>query len=90
MRAIKTSPKIQQKKPTVAILGVRANLAKSRNKSVRAHLQQRCEVYPVNPHAHVVEGQKTYHRLADVPVENLDRISVYLPPQVSIDLLEEI
>ncbi len=77
-------------KTTVAILGASANRAKYGNKSVRAHLQQGYEVYPVNPHADVVEGLKAYRRLADVPVENLDRISVYLPPQVGIALLEEI
>jgi predicted CoA-binding protein len=77
-------------KPTVAILGASANRAKYGNKSVRAHLQQGYAVYPVNPHADVVEGLKAYRHLADVPVENLDRISVYLPPQVGIALLDEI
>ncbi len=77
-------------KPTVAILGASRDRRKYGNKSVRAHLQQGYEVYPVNPHADEIEGLKTYRDLASVPVRQLDRISVYLPPEVALGLLEEI
>ena len=76
-------------KPTVAILGASRDRRKYGNKSVRAHLQQGYEVFPVNPHAATIEGLKAYPDLASVPV-NLDRISVYLPPEVVLGLLEEI
>ncbi|MCA9239354.1 MAG: CoA-binding protein, partial [Planctomycetales bacterium] len=60
------------------------------NKSVRAHLCQGYEVYPVNPKGGEIEGLTAYKSLADVPVELLDRISVYLPPAGTTALLDEI
>jgi uncharacterized protein len=77
-------------KPTVAILGASRDRRKFGNRAVRAHLQQGYEVFPVNPHACEIEGLKAYADLASVPVPHLDRISVYLPPEVGLALLEEI
>ncbi len=74
---------------TVAILGASADQAKYGNKSLRAHLRQGYTVYPVNPKGGVIEGLPAYQRLADVPGK-LDRISVYLPPQVGLSQLNEI
>ena len=76
--------------PTVAILGASADRSKFGNKSVRAHQQQGYTVYPVNPKADVIEGLKAFKSLADVPAGKLDRISVYLPPQVGLAVLPEI
>jgi predicted CoA-binding protein len=76
--------------PTVAILGASADRSKFGNKSVRAHLQQGYEVYPVNPRGGEVEGLRVYKTLSDVPVERLNRVSAYLPPKVVLDVLEEI
>jgi predicted CoA-binding protein len=76
--------------PTVAILGASRDRRKIGNKSVRAHLQQGYHVFPVNPHATEIEGLPAYPDLASVPVERLDRISVYLPPEVALELLPEI
>ena len=77
-------------KPTVAILGASAERSKFGNKSVRAHLQQGYEVYPVNPKGGEIEGLPVFKSLADVPVARLNRISVYLPPAVGLKLLPEI
>lgn len=77
-------------KPTVAILGASTNRRKFGNKSVRAHHQQGYVVYPVNPKAEEVEGLKAYARLSEVPVEELDRVSIYLPPQLGLEALEDI
>lgn len=77
-------------KPTVAILGASSDRSKFGNKSVRAHLAEGYEVYPINPKGGQIEGLDVYATLADVPVESLDRISVYLPPQVTLGLIEEI
>lgn len=77
-------------KPTVAILGASKNRNKYGNKSVRAHAAQGYEVFPINPAADEIEGLKVYQKLADIPVERLDRISVYLSPAVGLELLEEI
>lgn len=77
-------------KPTVAVLGASADRAKYGNISVRAHLQQGYEVFPVNPKGGEIEGLAVYRSLADVLVEKLTRISVYLPPTVAMNMLEEI
>ncbi len=76
-------------KPTVAILGASADRSKYGNISVRAHLQQGYDVYPVNPKGGEIEGLTVYKSLAEVPVE-LDRISVYLPPGIGVKMLPEI
>ena len=77
-------------KRTVAILGASADRGKFGNKSVRAHAQAGYEVYPVNPKGGQIEGLTVYRSLAEVPVEHLSRISVYLPPAVGLAALEEI
>jgi predicted CoA-binding protein len=76
-------------KPTIAIIGASTNRAKFGNRAVRAYLAQGYDVYPVNPNAESVEGHKAYRSVLDVPVA-LDRISVYVPPEVGITLLPEI
>ena len=77
-------------KPTVAIVGASADRSKYGNKSVRAHLAQGYDVYPVNPRGGEIEGLSVYTSLADVPVERLSRISMYVPPQVGLSMLEEL
>lgn len=77
-------------KPTVAILGASADRSKFGNKSVRAHLRQGYDVYPVNPRGGEIEGLRVYESLADIPVERLTRISVYLPPHIGLQMLDEI
>lgn len=77
-------------KPSVAILGASEDRAKFGNKSVRAHLQQGYDVYPVNPRGGEIEGLTVYESLADVPVQRLTRISVYLPPHIALKMLDEI
>ena len=77
-------------KPTVAIIGASTDRQKYGNKSVRAHLSQGYEVYPIHPSANKIEGLTAYPSLQAVPAENLDRISVYVPPSIGIQLLEEI
>jgi predicted CoA-binding protein len=80
-----TSPK-----PTVAIIGASPDRRKYGNKSLRAHRQQGYEVFPINPHADEVEGLKAYPSLSSLPVATVDRISMYVPPQIGIGLLDEI
>ncbi|MCA9120327.1 MAG: CoA-binding protein [Planctomycetaceae bacterium] len=77
-------------KPTVAILGASADRSKFGNKSVRAHLKQGYDVYPINPRGGEIEGLAAYKSLADVPVDRLTRISVYLPPHIGLQMLEEV
>lgn len=76
-------------KPKVAILGASNNRQKYGNMSVRAHLRAGYDVFPVNPNEEEVEGLKCYSDITSVP-EELDRISIYLRPQVTIELAEQI
>ncbi len=76
--------------PTVAIIGASADRSKFGNKSVRAHLAQGYEVFPVNPKGEDIEGLRSYTSISEVPAEHLDRISLYVPPAVGLKLVEEI
>ena len=76
--------------PTVAIIGASADRRKYGNKSVRAHVQQGYDVYPVNPKGGQIEGLEVYRSLSEVPVEQLDRVSLYVPPETGLQLLDEI
>lgn len=75
---------------TIAIVGASSDPAKFGNQAVRTYLARGWQVFPVNPRGGVIEGQPVYRHLADVPVERLDRISVYLPPVVGLRVLPEI
>jgi predicted CoA-binding protein len=73
---------------TIAVLGASTDRGKYGNKCVRAYLHAGWDVYPVNAWSDTIEGLKVSQRLADVPVE-LDRISVYLPPPVTLEMVPE-
>ena len=76
--------------PTVAILGASRSRRKYGNKAVRAYRAQGWDVYPVNPKGGEIEGLKVYRSIGEVPVERLDRVSVYLPPAIGVRVLDEI
>lgn len=76
--------------PKAIILGASTDRSKYGNKSVRAHLRAGYEVFPVNPNAKEIEGLTVYPSLAALPKQSYDRLSIYLPPAVSMTLLEEI
>ena len=75
---------------TVAVVGASRDRRKFGNISVRAHQQQGYDVFPVNPNATEVAGLAAYSGLSSVPVEQLDRVTVYLPPEQVLVVLEEI
>ncbi|MEQ8786134.1 MAG: CoA-binding protein [Pirellulaceae bacterium] len=77
-------------KPTVAVIGASSDRGKFGNKAVRAHLKLGYDVYPVNPKGGEVEGLTAYTSIDDVPVSPLDRVSLYVPPQVGVAMLEAI
>lgn len=76
--------------PTVAIVGASADQEKFGNKSVRAHVAQGYEVFPVNPKGGEIEGLTVYKSLAEIPAERLNRISMYVPPQVGLAMIDQI
>jgi len=75
---------------TVVILGASRSREKFGNKAVRAFAAQGYEVYPVNPYTEEIEGFKAYHSLESIPLKTVDRVSVYVHPEVGITLLGQI
>jgi predicted CoA-binding protein len=74
---------------TIAVLGASRLRNKFGNKCVRAYQRAGYEVFPVNPTEPEVEGFPAYRKLADIPAE-LERISVYLPPPLTLEMLPDI
>lgn len=81
---------MSERKPTVIVLGASQDRRKYGNISVRAHVKQGYDVYPVNGQGGEVEGLTAYAKIADVPAKEIDRVTVYLPPHVGLSLIEEI
>lgn len=77
-------------KPTIAIIGASANRNKYGNRAVRAFTRLGYQVYPVHPSAEQIEGHRAYRSILDVPVEQLDRISIYLPPEVGLTVIDDV
>ena len=76
--------------PTVAVLGASRDRGKYGNKSVRAHARAGWQVFPVNPRSDEIEGLHAYRSLRDLPVRPIDRVSVYVPPDIGLTLLDDI
>jgi predicted CoA-binding protein len=79
-----------KRKPTIAIVGASSDRSKFGNRAVRAYAARGYEVFPVNPRESVIEGHKAYASVNDVPVEELDCISIYLSPAVGLKALDDI
>ena len=75
---------------TIAVVGASNDRHKFGNKCVRAYQRAGWQVFPINlnPRQGEVEGLPTLTSVRDVPVP-LDRISVYLPPPVTLEVLPE-
>lgn len=74
---------------TIAILGASADRNKYGNAAVRTYIDKGWTVYPINPKADEIEGVKAYASINDAP-QPIHRVSVYLPPQVLLGVLDEI
>jgi predicted CoA-binding protein len=74
-------------RPTIAVVGASADRRKFGNKCVRAYAAAGYDVYPVHPNAREIEGHRAFATLAEVPVPRLDRVSVYLRPEVCLGVL---
>lgn len=75
--------------PTDAVLGASRNPRKFGHLSVQAHLRHGYKVFPINPHAETIAGVPAYASLGQLPVEAVDRITVYLPPEAGITHLDQ-
>ncbi len=77
-------------KPTIAIIGASTDRRKFGNRAVRAYARRGYQVYPIHPTAESIEGHQVYRSILEVPVEQLDRVSFYVPPEVGLRLIEEV
>ena len=75
--------------PAIAVIGASPNRRKFGNKAVRAHLKRGWTVYPIHPTEPEIEGLPSHRSVADVH-EPLDRVALYVPPEVGQRLIEEI
>jgi predicted CoA-binding protein len=74
---------------TVAIIGASNDPRKFGNKAVRAFLRQGYTVYPVNLREEHIEGLTVFRSIRDVPARP-QRVSVYLPPALTLRVLPDI
>lgn len=77
----------------IAVVGASANRRKFGNKCVRAYASAGWQVYPVNLNESSIEGLPVFDGLGAVTAAagtRVDRISVYLPPEITRGLLPEI
>src|SRR5262249_8968456 len=77
-------------KPTIAVVGASADRRKFGNKCVRAYASRGYEVYPIHPTATAIEGRTAYASVPDGPAADLARVSVCLPPEVGLRVLDEL
>ena len=75
--------------PSVAVIGASSAPHKYGNKAVRAYLRRGWTVYPVNPNEKTIEGLTVYPTISHIPGP-VDRVSVYVPSEVGITLLDAI
>ncbi len=72
----------------VALAGVSRNGEKFGNVLYKELRKKGYEVYPVNPHTEILDGEKCYRSLAELP-KDTEGILINLPPASSVELLKE-
>jgi predicted CoA-binding protein len=75
---------------TIAIIGASKDRRKFGNRAVRAYVQRGWKVYPVNPHEDEIEGLSAFRSILAIPLATLDRVSLYVPPAIGLQVLPEI
>ncbi len=75
---------------TIAIIGASQDRAKFGNRAVRVYAAKGYRVYPVHPTATEIEGLAAYPSINAVPETSLDCISVYLPPEIGLQIIGDI
>lgn len=77
-------------RPTVAVIGASVNRRKFGNKAVRAFRNAGYEVYPINLKEGEIEGLRAYRSLDDLPVDRLDSVTIYVPPEAVLGVLDQV
>jgi uncharacterized protein len=78
---------LSQKK--IALIGVSRDTRQLANVAFRFLKTHAYTVYPVNPNAEQVEGERCFPTLASLP-EKVDGVLIFLPPEKTINVLPEI
>ncbi len=73
--------------PAVAVVGASNDREKYGNKAVRAYLKRGWRVFPVNQRESEIEGLDAYGDVAAIG-EHLDRVALYVPPEVGLRVVE--
>ena len=73
----------------VAVIGASRNRDKFGNKALRAFAKRGYTVIPIHPREREVEGLRAYRSVLDVP-GSIDLATLYVPPSVGIQVLDEI
>ena len=73
----------------IAIIGASNDKSKYGNKAVRAYAMMGHTVFPVNPKEKEIEGHTCYKTITAIPYK-IDRVSLYVPPEVGIRLVGQI
>jgi uncharacterized protein len=71
-----------------AVVGASRDRSKIGTRVLQAYLQNQRPVYPVNPRAQEIEGQKTYPDLASLPTP-VHGVSVITPPHIAESIVEQ-
>ena len=74
---------------SIARVGASNDRRKYGNKAVRAFKDGGWTVYPVNPKGGEIEGLPVYRDITDAP-DPIDRMAMYVPPEVGKDMLDAI
>ena len=71
-----------------AVVGVSANRRKFGNIIYRAMRERRFTVYPVHPALQMIEGDKCYHSVMDLP-EQVKSVVTVVPPKMTEDVIAD-
>jgi len=72
----------------LAVAGVSRQPGQPANAIFRRLRETGHDVFPINPHASVVEGERCYHDVAEVP-QPLDGVVIVTSPQASADVVRQ-
>ena len=76
------------KKNVIAIVGASDNRDKYGNIIFRDLRDAGYKVIPVNPNADIVEGEKCYHSLSEIPIK-VDVVDTVVPPHITEQIVKE-
>jgi predicted CoA-binding protein len=76
--------------PTIAVVGASSDRRKFGNRAVRAYASRGYAVYPVHPRNTSIEGFPVYRSVSQIPVAELDRVSIYLPAELALTVLDDL